>query len=113
MDLLGDDRSGNSAQHDPSASQVFSPEKCDTKAVESAEAQVQRPLAMLEAVLADSVYLLASRCTVADINVACVLSPSRISAIDMSAFPKVADWARRCHDRPASLATQAMRQAEN
>ncbi|WP_162917051.1 glutathione S-transferase family protein [Dongia deserti] len=90
----------------------FPPDKRDAKAAEDAEAQVQRPLAMLDKVLAESPYLLGSRFTVADLNVACVLSASRLSAIDIAAFPQVADWAKRCHERPASLAVQAMRKAD-
>lgn len=92
---------------------LYPPEKRDATLAENAEAQVQRPLTMLEAVLAGSAYLLGPRFTAADINVACVLSASRLSAINMSAFPHVAAWAKSCHDRPAALATQAMRQAEN
>jgi glutathione S-transferase len=83
-------------------------EKRDAGIAGNAEAQVQRPLAMLERILASSTYLLGSSFTVADINVACVASPSRISVISLSAFPKVADWAKRCHDRPAALAARAM-----
>lgn len=91
----------------------YPPEKRDAKVAESAEAQVQQPLAMLETMLAGSAYLLGSRFTVADINVACVLSASRLSAIDMTPFRHAAAWAKRCHDRPASLAVQAMRQAQS
>jgi glutathione S-transferase len=88
----------------------FPPEKRDAGVAESAEAQIQRPLAMLEAILTESAYLLGQRFTAADLNVACVLSASRLSVIDMSAFPHVAAWAKSCHERPASLAVQAMRQ---
>jgi glutathione S-transferase len=91
----------------------FPPERRDAKAAETAEAQIQRPLQTLETVLASSAYLLGSRFTVADINLACVLSASRIGQINLGEFPHVADWAKRCHTRPPSLATQAMRQAEN
>ncbi len=91
---------------------VFLPQsKRDAKAAEEAEAQLQVPLAMLDNALADSPYLLGARFTVADLNVACVLSASRLSVIDISAFPRVANWAKRCHGRPASLAVQAIRQA--
>ena len=87
------------------------PEKRDPKIAEAAEAHVQRPLAMLNAILADSAYLLGERFTVADINVASVLSASRLSAISMAPFPRVADWAKRCQGRPAAVAVQAMREA--
>jgi glutathione S-transferase len=49
----------------------FPPEKRDPKIADAAEVQVHRPLAMLNAVLADSAYLLGGRFTVADLNVAC------------------------------------------
>ncbi|HJR21598.1 MAG TPA: glutathione S-transferase family protein [Dongiaceae bacterium] len=89
----------------------FPPEKRDRKVAETAEAQVQRPLAMLNSTLTDSAYLLGDRFTVADINVASVLSASRLSAISMAPLPHVADWAKRCQGPPAALAVQAMREA--
>ena len=89
----------------------FPPEKRDSKVAEAAEVQVQRPLTMLESILADSAYLLGARFTVADINVASVLSASRLSAINMAPFPHIAAWTKRCHERPAAIAVQAMREA--
>jgi len=89
----------------------FPPEKRDSKIAATAEAQVQRPLAMLNSILANSAYLLGERFTVADLNVASVLSASRLSAISMTPFRHVADWAKRCQGRPAALAVQAMREA--
>ena len=89
----------------------FPPEKRDSKIAETAEAQVQRPLAMLNSILADSAYLLGERFMVADLNVASVLSASRLSAISMTPFRHIADWAKRCQGRPAALAVQAMREA--
>jgi glutathione S-transferase len=89
----------------------FPPEKPDPKIAETAEAQVQRPLTMLDSILADSSYVLGERFTVADLNVASVLSASCLSAISMASFPHIAAWAERCHERRAALAVQAMRQA--
>ncbi|MBL9033675.1 MAG: glutathione S-transferase family protein [Rhodospirillaceae bacterium] len=87
----------------------FLPEdKRDPKVAEAAEAQAQRPLAMLDGVLAQNPYLLGDRFTVADLNVACVLSLNRIGVIDMAKFPHVAAWAKRCHDRPAAADVRAM-----
>lgn len=86
----------------------YPPEKRDTKIAEAAEAQVQRPLAMLNGVLDDRPYLLGARFSVADLNVACVLSASRMAVIDMAAFPKVAAWAKGGHERPAQVAARAM-----
>jgi glutathione S-transferase len=87
----------------------FYPEdKRDPKVAEAAEAQAQKPLAMLDGVLAKSAYLLGDRFTVADLNLAGVLSLTRIGAIDMSKFPHVAAWAKKCHDRPAAQEIRAM-----
>ena len=89
----------------------FPEEKRDAKIAAAAEAQVQQPLAMLNRVLSDTGYLLDARFTVADLNVACVLSQSRLSAIDVSSFPQIAAWAERCHGRPALKDVHAMRAA--
>jgi len=87
----------------------FYPEdKRDPKVAEAAEAQVQKPLAMLDGVLAKSAYLLGDHFTVADLNLAGVLSLTRMGAIDMSRFPHVAAWAKKCHDRPAAAEIRAM-----
>jgi glutathione S-transferase len=87
----------------------FYPEdKRDPKIAEAAEAQAQKPLAILDGILAKTAYLLGDRFTVADLNVACVLSLTRMAAIDMSKFPHVAAWAKKCHDRPAAAEVRAM-----
>lgn len=89
----------------------FPPDRRDAKVAEDAETQVRRPLTMLESILANSPYLLGERFTAADLNVAAVASASRLSAISMAPFPRVAAWAKRCQGRPAALAVQAMREA--
>ena len=86
----------------------FPEDKRDPKIAEAAEVQAQKPLAMLDGVLAKSAYLLGDRFTVADLNLAGVLSLTRIGAIDMSKFPHVAAWAKKCHDRPAAQEIRAM-----
>jgi glutathione S-transferase len=86
----------------------FPEDKRDPKVAEAAEAQAQKPLAMLDGVLAKTAYVLGDRFTVADLNLAGVLSLTRIGAIDMSKFPHVANWAKKCHDRPAAQEIRAM-----
>lgn len=87
----------------------FLPEdKRDPRAAEAAEAQAQKPLLLLDGVLAASPYLLGDRFSLADLNLACVLSLTRIGAVDMSKFPHVAAWAKRCHDRPAAAEVRAL-----
>lgn len=91
---------------------AFYPEdKRDPRVAEAAEAQAQRPLAVLDGVLAKHAYVLGDKFSVADLNLAGVLSQSRIATIDISTFPHVAAWAKRCHDRPAALEVQKMRAA--
>ena len=58
---------------------------------------------MLEAMLAESAYLLGPRFTVADLNVACVLSASRAGDHrHVARFRMWPAWAKSCHERPAS-----------
>jgi len=63
--------------------------------------ELDRPFAVLEAHLADREYLLGERFTVADLNVAGVLSFAELMDLDLSRWPKLAAWFRRCMDRPA------------
>jgi len=44
----------------------------------------------------------------ADLNVASILAWARPAQIDMSAFPKVAEWLRICADRPAARAVRQL-----
>jgi len=86
----------------------FPEDKRDAKVADAAEAQAQKPLAMLDGILAGSAYLLGDRFTLADLNLACVLSLNRIGVIDMAKFPHLSAWAKRCHDRPAAVEVRAM-----
>jgi glutathione S-transferase len=86
----------------------FPEDKRDPKVAEAAEAQAQKPLAMLDAVLAKSPYVMGDQFTVADLNLAGVMSLNRMGVIDLSKFPHVAAWSKRCHDRPAAAEIRAM-----
>jgi glutathione S-transferase len=65
------------------------------------------PFKVLEGALADRSYLLGEDFTVADLNVAAVIS----RAVDMhlSGTPRVGDWLKRCLDRPAARAALTLR----
>jgi glutathione S-transferase len=52
-------------------------------------------------VLAGRDYLLGTACTVADLNVASVISWAPMAQLDLSAAPNVAAWLGRCTGRPA------------
>ena len=70
---------------------------------DQADGMIRQSLAVLERQLAGSAWLLGESFTVADLNVAAVLSPSRSSLLDLSDFPVVADWLARCYARPAAI----------
>ena len=76
-----------------------------------ATGMVEQSLGVLERVLTDSDWLLGQTFTVADLNVAAVLSPSRASLLDLSRYPHAQQWLERCHERPAALAVRRRYQA--
>ena len=63
-------------------------------------------LATLDRALGDRDWLVGERFSVADLNVAAVLSPSRSAHLDLTPFPNVADWLARCYARPAAVETR-------
>jgi glutathione S-transferase len=65
------------------------------------------PFRVLDAALRDRAYLLGDAFTVADLNVAAVIS--RAIEMDLSATPHLAQWLARCLDRPAARAAQRLR----
>jgi glutathione S-transferase len=67
-----------------------------------AGAMIRRSLGTLSLALESSHRLVGSRFTVADLNVAAVLSPSRSKSIDLSNFPEVEAWLGRCYARPVA-----------
>ena len=65
-------------------------------------AKLARPFAVLEDHLAQHDWLIGNRFTVADLNVAAVMSLVPICAIDIARWPALAEWLMRCLDRPAA-----------
>ena len=63
-------------------------------------------LATLERALAGREWLVGAAFTVADLNVAAVLSPSRSGRLDLTPYPRVAAWLARCYARPAAVAAR-------
>ena len=74
----------------------------DAAAADQAEKDLQHPLGVLDGAVSKTPYLLGNDFTVADLNVASILSWARPARIDMAAFPKLADWLGRCALRPAA-----------
>jgi glutathione S-transferase len=68
---------------------------------------IAAPFAVLDAALAQTPYLLGNDFTVADLNVAAVIS--RAIDMDLSHVPHLKAWLTRCLDRPASRAALALK----
>ena len=66
-----------------------------------------KPFAVLDAALAAQPYLLGNDFTVADLNVAAVIS--RAIDMDLSAVPNLRGWLTRCLDRPAAKQALALK----
>ena len=65
------------------------------------------PFKVLDAAVAKQKYLLGSDFTVADLNVAAVIS--RAVDMDLSAIPNLKAWLTRCLDRPAARKALALK----
>lgn len=83
-------------------------DKRDAAAADAAEKEMQSPLGVLDGALPKRPYLIGNDFTVADLNVAAILAWARPARIDMTPFPKVADWLGRCALRPAAKAARDM-----
>jgi glutathione S-transferase len=67
---------------------------------------ISAALATLDRALQGRSWLVGAAFTVADLNVAGVLSPSRAEHLDLAPYPNVAAWLARCYARPAAVATR-------
>jgi glutathione S-transferase len=83
------------------------PEDRDPQRLAEALGVLAHPFRVLDGALAGSSYLLGDDFTVADLNVAAVIS--RAIDMDLSATPHIGDWLRRCLERPAARAALALR----
>lgn len=86
-------------------------EKRDASLAERAEGALTKPLGVLEAHVAQQPYIAGSRFTVVDVNVASVLAWAQPAKALMAAHPNVADWLKRCQDRPAQQTVRALAKA--
>jgi len=71
------------------------------------EEKLARPLKVLEQHLAKRENLLGGSFTIADLNVASVLSMASLIGFDLSPWPKVAAWLQRCTSRPSMAKARA------
>jgi glutathione S-transferase len=85
---------------------ILPEDKRDPALADDCERQMQQPLRVLDQAVANQPYLLGEHFTVADLNVASILSWARPARIDFAPFPKAADWLKRCAERPAARAAR-------
>jgi glutathione S-transferase len=64
-------------------------------------ASLARPLKVLDGHLAGRAWLVGTQFSTADLNVAAVLSWAYPAKLDLSPWPRVAEWLGRCTARPA------------
>jgi len=103
---------------EPSALQVlyhrlsYAEDKRDAAAAEAAVAALRAPFAVLDRALAATGFVVGSRFTVADINLAEVLRYAMPAPELFAAAPRVKAWLAVCQARPAFQAMLARREAE-
>jgi len=67
----------------------------------AAAAKLGKVLPVLDGALANSPYLLGDRFTVADLNVASIVSGAKAAGLDLTAVPNAKRWLSECLRRPA------------
>src|SRR5262249_48816880 len=73
----------------------------DPKRADDAAERFKTPLGVLNGALAGKAYLLGDGFTVADLNVASVISSAPLGGLDLGSAPDVLAWVLRCPGRPA------------
>ena len=87
-------------------SRVLDEAKRDPQKVSRNLGVLTTPFSVLDRALAGRDYLVADRFTVADLNVAAVLSWCKPARIPLTGTPNLDAWLRRCLDRPARRQAQ-------
>jgi glutathione S-transferase len=89
---------------------VLPPEKRNAELAQASEEKLVRPLALLDAQLAKSPYLLGEAFTLADLNVASLLYSAWFNKVDLGRWPHVKAWLDRCLTRPGALRARKLRE---
>jgi glutathione S-transferase len=87
---------------------IYPEDMCDAAAVDAAEKDLQHPLGVLDGAVSRSAYLIGGDFTVADLNVAAILSWAWPERMDFGPFPKAANRLSRCALRPAARAAREL-----
>jgi glutathione S-transferase len=79
----------------------------DTARADAAEKNLARPLKVLEAHLSKQKHLLGDAFSIADLNVASVLSMAAMVRFDLSDYPTAQAWLASCTGRPSMSRARA------
>ena len=85
------------------------PENRDEKAAAAAVEALKAPMNALEESLKGKEYLLGKNFTIADLNVAAVMSWAPMMKLDLSAWPNVAAWLQKCLGREANKKVRGLK----
>jgi glutathione S-transferase len=83
-------------------------EQRDEKAIQNATESLKSPLKVLDDQLKTRPHLLGNDFTIADLNVAAVLSFAMLVKLDMSATPAAQAWLQKCLGREANQRVRAL-----
>jgi glutathione S-transferase len=88
---------------------VFLPaDQRDEKAIKKAEDALKAPLKVLDDHLKGREYLLGKDFTIADLNVAAVMSFAQLAKLDLSGTPAAQAWLQKCLGREANQRVRKM-----
>lgn len=85
------------------------PDQRDEKAATQALEALKAPLKVLDDTVKGQPYLLGNDFTVADLNVAAVLSFAMLAKVDFSAVPAAQAWLNKCLGREANQRVRALK----
>ena len=84
-------------------------EQRDEKVALAGIETLKAPFKVLDDQLRKSEYLLGREFTIADLNVASVMSISQYLQLDLAAIPTAQKWLQKCLERPANQRVRAMK----
>ncbi|HOP15072.1 MAG: glutathione S-transferase family protein [Gammaproteobacteria bacterium] len=87
-------------------SRVLPADRRDPEKVSRNRGLLKGPFSILDQTLADHEFLAGNRFTVADLNVAAVLSWCKPARLPLADYPHLDAWLRHCLERPARKAAQ-------
>lgn len=81
---------------------LFAPEQRDADELQRMLNRLDRPFKVLDAHLARQNHVLGERFTVADLNIAALMSLVPLAGVKLDAYPRLRDWLFACLERPAA-----------